>query len=69
MKDEFAALSCIPLKLGSTCPQLLELPTFVRLDDPAINVMTDFKISYPVTTTADVCIEDAPLSERRTLNS
>ena len=57
--DEFAVLSYIALSPGSTCPQPLDAPVFVHLDDPASSVMTDFKIASPVTTAADVSIDDA----------
>ncbi len=56
---EFAALSCIPLSPGSICPLPLEPPDFVRFEDPAIRVMTDFKTAVTVTTTADASVDDA----------
>jgi len=59
MKGEFAALSSIPLKPGTTydCPP--ELPELVHLDSPALEVMTDLRVVRAVTTRPEVPIDEA----------
>ncbi len=59
MRTEYAALGITSLKSNSGYVRPAELPDWVYLDSPAIEVMTDFEIVRPVTTSADVSIDDA----------
>lgn len=59
MATQHATLSHIRLDAGTRVAHPPELPRLVHLDSPALEVMTDFRIVYPVTTTPDVSIDDA----------
>ncbi len=59
MSDAFGTLSHVRLKPGTTYLHPPELPNRVYLDNPAIDVMTDFNHVRPRTTTPDVAIDDA----------
>ena len=58
MKD-YVAFSCIGLEPGTTFVHPPELPELVRLDSPAVEVMTDFQYVRPVTTTPEVPVDEA----------
>ena len=59
MKTEYAALSAMPLKSNSGYTRPSEPPDWVYLDSSVTEVMTDFEVVRPVTTTADTSIDDA----------
>lgn len=59
MKGEFVPLSYIALAAKATFEHPAELPELVRLDSPAVDVMTDFRSVQPVTVSPDVPIDDA----------
>lgn len=59
MSDAFGTLSHVRLKPGTTYLHPPELPNRVYMDNPAIDVMTDFNYVIPRTTTPDVTIDDA----------
>jgi CBS-domain-containing membrane protein len=59
MNPKFAALSSFPLKPGTRFVHPPDPPELVRLDSPAVCVMTDFKYVHPVTVSPDRTIDDA----------
>lgn len=59
MADAFATLSHIQLKIGTGFERPPELPRLVHLDSPALEVMTDFRVVYPVTVAPYVSIDEA----------
>lgn len=59
MSDAFGTLSHVRLKSATTYIHPPELPDRVYMDNPAIDVMTDFNYVVPRTTTPDVTIDDA----------
>ena len=59
MKGEYAALSYIQLQPQTAYTHPPEPPRYVYLDSPALDVMTDFNVVYPVTVKAEVSIDDA----------
>ncbi len=59
MADEFATFSHIRLKPGTSFSRPPELPRLVHLDSPALEVMTDFRVVYAVTTGPEVSIDEA----------
>ncbi|MFQ6022856.1 MAG: CBS domain-containing protein [Acidiferrobacterales bacterium] len=59
MKRDFAALSYIPLKAKTTFEHPPTPPELIRLDSPAVTVMTDFQYVHPVTVNPDMPIDDA----------
>jgi CBS domain containing-hemolysin-like protein len=59
MTDNFASLAHVPLQPATTFFRPLEQPRVVHLDDPAVEVMTDFKVVNPVTVKPNVPIDMA----------
>ena len=59
MTQQFAPLSHVPLERGSAIVRPSEIPGRVRMDSPAIEVMTDFKVVWAVTTSPDVSVDVA----------
>ena len=59
MKTDHGELSHIRLAQAVTFDRPAELPVLVHLDDPAVDVMTDFKQVRAVTVAPDVTIDDA----------
>ena len=59
MSDAFGTLSHVRLKSATTYIHPPELPNRVYMDNPAIDVMTDFNYVVPRTTTPEVTIDDA----------
>nr|VFK23549.1 MAG: CBS domain-containing protein [Candidatus Kentron sp. MB] len=57
--ENYATFSCTPLAEGITFVHPPRLPEFVRLDSPALDVMTDFRYTQPVTVEPGVAIDDA----------
>jgi len=55
----YAPFSCIPLREENVFTHPPKLPEVVRLDSPALDVMTDFQYVQPVTVTPDVPIDEA----------
>ena len=55
----FTTLPTIPLAAGAGFKRPTELPAIVHLVDPAIDVMTDFSVVYPVTVKPDIPIDEA----------
>lgn len=59
MAKEFATLSHIRLNPGTSPVRPPEPPRLVHLDDPALEVMTDFRIVHAVTISPAVSIDEA----------
>ena len=59
MQGEYAALSYIQLQPQTAYTHPPEPPGYVYLDSPALDVMTDFNLVYPLTIKAEVSIDDA----------
>ena len=59
MNPEFAVLASFPLAKGTRFEHPPEHPELIRLDSPAVTVMTDFKFVYPVTISPTVAIDGA----------
>nr|VFK54891.1 MAG: CBS domain-containing protein [Candidatus Kentron sp. TUN]VFK57691.1 MAG: CBS domain-containing protein [Candidatus Kentron sp. TUN]VFK66472.1 MAG: CBS domain-containing protein [Candidatus Kentron sp. TUN] len=57
--ENYAAFSCPPLETGITFVHPPKLPELVRLDSPALDVMTDFRYTQPITVDKSVPIDDA----------
>ena len=57
--DHYVPRHAIPLESGTGFARPRELPELVSLDDPAIDVMTDFQLIRPVTVRSEVSIERA----------
>nr|VFJ59928.1 MAG: CBS domain-containing protein [Candidatus Kentron sp. FW]VFJ66353.1 MAG: CBS domain-containing protein [Candidatus Kentron sp. FW] len=55
----YAAFSCTHLAEGITFVHPPRLPELVRLDSPALDVMTDFQYTQPITVDPSVPIDDA----------
>lgn len=56
---KYHAQHCIQLAEGATFVRPPSLPKVVRLDDPALEVMTDFNYVPPVTVRAETPIDEA----------
>jgi len=65
MPYAFDALSCLALKPQSTLGHPSTPPKIVKLQSPAVSVMTAFKLVHPVTTRPEVAI-DAALNKMKT---
>jgi CBS-domain-containing membrane protein len=59
MAAQFATLSHIRLKPGTSYIRPPELPPLVHLRNPALEVMTDFRIVHPVTCGPQLSIDEA----------
>ncbi|RKZ34983.1 MAG: histidine kinase [Gammaproteobacteria bacterium] len=59
MNTDFAALSHIPLDLGTRYQRPPNMAELVHLDNPAVEVMTNFEYVHAVTTQSDISIDDA----------
>jgi CBS domain-containing protein len=59
MAEKFATLSHIRLKAGTRFARPPQPPRLVHLDDPALEVMTDFRVVHAVTTSPSVSIDEA----------
>lgn len=59
MIGDFKPRHSIPLQAGTTYCRPKPVVDWVRLDNPAMDVMTDFRLVKPKTTEADVLIDDA----------
>lgn len=59
MTDTYAVLFHIPFEPGTTYAQPAALPELVHLDDPAMDVFTDFREKQPVTVEPEVSIDEA----------
>ena len=65
MPYSFNAIPCVSLKPQSTLGHPTTTPAIVKLDSPAAEVMTTFKVVHPVTTRSEVAI-DAALKKMKT---
>jgi CBS-domain-containing membrane protein len=65
MPYSFNAVPCVTLKPQSTLGHPTTPPEIVKLDSPAAEVMTTFKVVHPVTTRPEVSI-DAALKKMKT---
>jgi CBS domain-containing protein len=65
MPYSFNAVPCVTLKPQSTLGHPTTPPEMVKLDSPAAEVMTTFKVVHPVTTRPEVAI-DAALKKMKT---
>ena len=65
MNSEFAVVASFPLAQGSRFEHPPEPPELIRLDGPAVTVMTDFKFVHPVTIDPTAAI-DAALRKMKT---
>ncbi|MDX1514871.1 MAG: hypothetical protein R3174_14125, partial [Gammaproteobacteria bacterium] len=59
MSDAFGTLSHVRLKPATTYLHPPELPDRVYMDNPAVDVMTDFNHVMPRTTRPEMAIDDA----------
>lgn len=59
MSKQYYAIPTIQLKTDSVCEYPPGLPEVVHLDDPALDVMTDFKKYKPYTITLEGTIDEA----------
>jgi CBS domain-containing protein len=59
MKDDYAPRICVPLQVGTTLESPSEMPELVHMDEPAMQVFTDFSRIKPVVTVADTPIDIA----------
>ncbi len=59
MSDRFGPLPHTPLEPNTGYARPAVLPKIVHLDEPALEVFTDFNTVNPVTTTPDMPIDDA----------
>jgi len=59
MNHPFSVLPGLPLQPNSTFGRDTKPLELVHVNSPALAVMTDFNNIYPVTTTAEVPIDDA----------
>jgi len=66
MPYSFNAIPCVTLKPQSTLGHPTTPPEIVKLDSPAVVVMTTFKVVHPVTTHPEVAI-DAALKKMKTI--
>nr|VFK39178.1 MAG: CBS domain-containing protein [Candidatus Kentron sp. SD]VFK39792.1 MAG: CBS domain-containing protein [Candidatus Kentron sp. SD] len=57
--ENYVAFSCNPLPEGITFAHPPRLPELVRLDSPALDVMTDFRYVQPVTVLPGISIDNA----------
>nr|VFJ94851.1 MAG: CBS domain-containing protein [Candidatus Kentron sp. LFY]VFJ99840.1 MAG: CBS domain-containing protein [Candidatus Kentron sp. LFY]VFK20056.1 MAG: CBS domain-containing protein [Candidatus Kentron sp. LFY] len=57
--ENYVAFSCNPLAEGLAFVHPPKLPELVRLDSPALDVMTDFRYVQPVTVEPCTSIDDA----------
>ena len=59
MATQFAPLPCVKLQAGRTFARPAELPKIVHLNDPALEVFSDFDVIHPVTVEPDLQIDAA----------
>ena len=59
MAEEYKSRYCIPLQSGTPFVRPKPIVDWVDLDNPAIDVMTDFQVVEPKTVSPDVTIDNA----------
>jgi len=59
MNTDFASLSHIPLDTGTRYQRPPNMSELVHVDNPAVEVMTNFEYVHAVTTRSDISIDDA----------
>ena len=65
MPYSFETIKCVTLKPQSTLGHPTTSPELVKLESPAVAVMTNFKVVHPITTRPEVAI-DAALKKMKT---